>query len=37
MKIISAALIALALLSMTAPVSAFDATNFFQQADRSSH
>lgn len=34
MKTISAALIALALLSMAAPLHAFDAKSFFEQADR---
>ena len=37
MKIISAALIALALLSMAAPVNAFDVKTFFEQADRTSY
>jgi hypothetical protein len=37
MKTITAALIALALLSMAAPVNAFDAESFFAQADRSHH
>jgi hypothetical protein len=37
MKIISAILIALALVSIAAPVNAFDVTTFFEQADRSSH
>jgi hypothetical protein len=37
MKIISAALIALALLSMAAPVNAFDVKTFFEQADRNSY
>jgi hypothetical protein len=37
MKMISAALIALALLSMAAPVHAFDAQGFYQQLDRDSH
>jgi hypothetical protein len=34
MKIISAALITLALVSMIAPVYAFDAGSFYQQLDR---
>jgi len=33
-KILSAALIALALLSMAAPVQAFDAKGFYEQQDR---
>jgi hypothetical protein len=37
MKTIGAALIALALLSMAAPVNAFDAQSFFEQATRSAH
>jgi hypothetical protein len=37
MKTISAALIALALLSMAAPVNAFDAKSFFEHADRSGY
>jgi hypothetical protein len=37
MKTIAMALIALALLSMAAPVNAFEAKSFFEQADRSSH
>jgi hypothetical protein len=37
MKTITAALVALALLSMAAPVNAFDAQAFFEQADRSRH
>jgi hypothetical protein len=36
MKMLSAVLIALALLSMAAPVSAFDAKSFFEQQDRQS-
>jgi hypothetical protein len=36
MKMISAVLIALALLSLAAPVSAFDAKSFFVQQDRRS-
>jgi len=35
MKTISTALITLALLSMAAPVNAFDAKSFFAQADSS--
>jgi hypothetical protein len=34
MKVISVALIALALLSMAAPVYAFDAQSFYRQLDR---
>jgi hypothetical protein len=34
MKMISAVLIALALLSMAAPVYAFDAKSFYEQQDR---
>jgi hypothetical protein len=37
MKMISAALIALALLTMAAPVNAFDAKSFFQDSERSSY
>jgi hypothetical protein len=36
MKMISAVLIALALLSMAAPVNAFDAKTFFEQQERQS-
>ena len=36
MKVISAVLIALALLSMAAPVNAFDAKDFFDQQSRES-
>ena len=36
MKMISAVLIALALLSMAAPVSAFDSKTFWEQQDRQS-
>jgi hypothetical protein len=37
MKMFSIVLIALALLSMVAPVNAFDATGFFEKADRASY
>lgn len=37
MKTIAMALFALALLSMAAPVNAFDTKSFFEQADRSSY
>ena len=37
MKTISVALIGLALLSIAAPVNAFDAKSFFEQADRSGY
>jgi hypothetical protein len=36
MKILSAVLIALALLSLAAPVNAFDAKSFFEQQERQS-
>jgi hypothetical protein len=36
-KTIATALIALALLSMAAPVNAFDAQSFFEQAARSAY
>jgi hypothetical protein len=36
MKILSAVLVALALLSLAAPVNAFDAKSFFEQQERQS-
>jgi len=37
MKMFSVVLIALALLSMVAPVNAFDATTFFAQSERTGY